>query len=239
MKRNTVLAGALVAAGLLTGAPASASSMIATFEGTVVSGWDAAGVFGKPGSDLAGLAYVQGFTYDTSLGARFTSATSDEVLGGTVIGTASPITDAWITINGVTHHQGVGYYGDAATSQTTGRIQEVNDGFWGSFEERSLGGMTVSPLPPASLDVAFSRIVSLSGCGVSLNCGGASAFIDVDDPSTFAYYAAFNPTSVTVASATGGVPEPTSWALMILGFGLAGGALRLRPHSSRADHVAG
>ena len=47
MKRNTVLAGVLVAAGLFAGAPASATIMIATYEGTVVSGQDAAGEIGR------------------------------------------------------------------------------------------------------------------------------------------------------------------------------------------------
>lgn len=34
--------------------------------------------------------------------------------------------------------------------------------------------------------------------------------------------------NILVQSTPMGVPEPTSWALMILGFGLAGGALRRR-----------
>lgn len=241
MKRNTVLAGALVAAGLLAGAPASASIMIATYQGTVVNGQDAAGVFGKPGTDLAGLTYVQGFTYDTSLGTRLTSATSDEISGAVAVATISPITDAWIIINGVTHHQAVGYAGGAATIQDTSRIQEFNDGFWGSFEERSFAGVIVSPLPPASLDVAFTRTLSLSGCGLILNCGGAAAYIVNGDLSTYAYYANFNPTSVSVVplAAPGGVPEPATWALMLLGFGLVGGMLRARPKAVRGDHVAG
>ena len=29
---------------------------------------------------------------------------------------------------------------------------------------------------------------------------------------------------------TGGLPEPAAWSLMIAGFGLAGAALRRRPH---------
>jgi hypothetical protein len=43
------------------------------------------------------------------------------------------------------------------------------------------------------------------------------AFIDLDD------------VSVTgPAAGAGGVPEPASWALMIAGFGMAGGLLRQR-----------
>lgn len=241
MKRNTVLAGALVAAGLLAGAPASASIMIATYQGTVVNGQDAAGVFGKPGTDLAGLTYVQGFTYDTALGTRFSSATSDEVNGGAAVSTTSPITDAWVIINGVTHHQAIGYSGGAFVSQDAAHIQEFSAGFWGSFDERSFAGVNVSPAPPPSLETAFSRTLSFTGCGVFLNCGGTAAFIDSGDLSTYAYYANFNPTSVSVVplAAPGGVPEPATWALMILGFGLAGGMLRARPRATRGDHVAG
>jgi hypothetical protein len=41
-----------------------------------------------------------------------------------------------------------------------------------------------------------------------------------------------------VSPASGGVPEPAAWAMMILGFGLAGGLLRARPRTAETAATA-
>lgn len=41
-----------------------------------------------------------------------------------------------------------------------------------------------------------------------------------------------SPAAVSAASANGSVPELTTWALMSLGFGLAGGVMRVRQERS-------
>ena len=58
--------------------------------------------------------------------------------------------------------------------------------------------------------------VYFAGTAHSINFAGAANFVAFDD--------------ITFGSATagGGVPEPATWALMIAGMGLAGGALRRR-----------
>lgn len=41
-----------------------------------------------------------------------------------------------------------------------------------------------------------------------------------------------------LSPASGGVPEPAAWAMMILGFGLAGGLLRARPRTAETAATA-
>jgi hypothetical protein len=60
----------VVALGLLLGvaSQASATSITATFAGTVKTGLDTTGVFGTPGANLAGVGYALVFTADTAVG---------------------------------------------------------------------------------------------------------------------------------------------------------------------------
>ena len=67
------------------------------------------------------------------------------------------------------------------------------------------------------------------------NSSGAvdvSAFVDpyfsIDDPNADQYSLVFSQGITNQAAVAPGVPEPASWALMLGGFGLVGGALRAR-----------
>lgn len=57
--------------------------------------------------------------------------------------------------------------------------------------------------------------VSFSGTARSIDFGGGANFVAYDN--------------ITFGSATPGVPEPATWAMMIGGFGLIGTAMRRRP----------
>ena len=62
--------------------------------------------------------------------------------------------------------------------------------------------------------------VSFGGIAKSIDFGGGANFVAYDD--------------VTFGSATaGGVPEPATWAMMLLGFGVIGGAMRHRRRTVR------
>ena len=62
--------------------------------------------------------------------------------------------------------------------------------------------------------------VSFAGIAKSIDFGGGANFVAYDD--------------VTFGSATaGGVPEPATWAMMLLGFGVIGGAMRHRRRTVR------
>ena len=56
---------------------------------------------------------------------------------------------------------------------------------------------------------------------------GANTFVDVTGDQRNGSFA-FDVLNVDTATGPGGVPEPATWALMILGFGAVGGAMRRR-----------
>lgn len=62
--------------------------------------------------------------------------------------------------------------------------------------------------------------VAFGGTARSVDFAGAAGFTGFDD--------------ITFGSATAGVPEPATWAMMLLGFGFAGGAMRYRRRSLSA-----
>jgi PEP-CTERM motif len=67
--------------------------------------------------------------------------------------------------------------------------------------------------------------VRFAGIGRSVTFVGPDATLGVDD---------FN---FTIAGGGGGVPEPATWAMMLFGFGLVGGAVRSRRTSIRVTYA--
>ena len=72
-----------------------------------------------------------------------------------------------------------------------------------------LGSLTIGD-PPASPSAFFSTGVSFAGLGKSVLVSGGTGQIGWDD----------------VTLGIGAVPEPTTWAMMLVGFGFVGGAIR-------------
>ena len=73
-----------------------------------------------------------------------------------------------------------------------------------------------------------TAITSLNGAGLSVSSGDVLAFRFV--PTSGQTFGSLTGISATVdfTAASGAIPEPGTWALMILGFGTAGGMLRRR-----------
>ena len=70
------------------------------------------------------------------------------------------------------------------------------------------------------------QTITFSGIGRSVTFVGPDATLGVDD---------FN---FTLAGGTGGgVPEPATWAMMLIGFGIVGGAMRGRKTSIRVTYA--
>jgi hypothetical protein len=235
MNRLSSVAAGLLGAGLLALAgSASAAVMTITFAGTF-SGDDFAGVIGVAGVHFDDTAFTASFTYDTSKGSLSDFAgTAQYLQGGSAIGAEPAVTSALLTVGGHTTDLTQTFNGSAETygpdynvpfsSRVAGQFEEnsttsfsVGDTF--GYLNFYLGGYGAAP---ARLDQAWQGAIdgygSLAAGTYDANGGGGP---------TIALN--FTPTFVQVRSldASAAVPEPASWALMLVGvFGL-GGAARL------------
>ena len=212
MVRNTTLALALIAAAIAT--PVAAAIKVATYTGPATVS-DQSGVFGPAGTNTFNVPYVVTFIYDTSIGRL-----GEETFGGTIYGGPTPIIDAKLTINGITRRfesQGNGYagilfsdYGHAAADNASGQLGQGNYLYIGAV---------VSDIP-SSLDANFAGTVNRIEGDFRIYTLDASGNVESDAFGTLL--------GGTLTITNAAVPEPASWAMMIAGFGLIGGAMRRR-----------
>ena len=212
--RGRFLFGFVAGAALVTAAaPAAANVVSFAMNGIMVDGLDGEGLFGAKGGDLTGDLVRVVFTFDTSIGNRGpipadppTPAATDSVSGGSNVPgptpgstVPSPLVLATFTIKGVTVSVGGDVGAAAATSP--GNFMEweaVGQGsnFLAAFDE------TLDA--PASLDTPFEPHGLIVG----------DFFVgDVD-------------TTDNTSGDFLGVPEPATWASMLLGIGAIGAAMR-------------
>ncbi len=195
-------AGALAVSGA---GLAQAASLMATYTGTVTELTDTLGAFGDPDMVLDGSAFVATFTYDPSLGEISTY----KMDGGLYWGLPEMMS-ANLTING----QSYAFSG-----------YEVRIEVFPTYVAHYLSGPTgwlglrlAMANPPADYFSTMPLSAGSSGAGY----GGLLA-------NQQSYGFSLRAETLEITSLTSAVPEPGAWALMILGFGLAGAALRRRP----------
>ena len=217
-RSGRILAAALVAAALA--GQAAAAVVVTTYRGTISNGTDTTGVFGAPGL-LNGLSFVAIFRTDSDApGATATFVPPLTKIDGA--GPTPPVT-ATITIKGVTYAFGSGY---GAQFQQDNGVSEFfehyasNDGAAVLYAGGS--GVGLDFLPSADWRTFTGADLSLVS-----NFFGVMD-IHVYDPVTDTYTsqakANLHITSVSV-------PEPATWALLIVGFGALGAVLRRRRHA--------
>jgi hypothetical protein len=207
-------AAACTAAALAIGAaPASAAVLVVTYQG-FASGRAAPETFGMP-ADFQNVAYEAAFTIDAALGAAIPTPDGTVVEGS---GPTSPVLSAFIRINGVRR--------DVAPSFGRLRLDPVAMTVSHVIESRA-GGLTLFQLsttfstPPTSFEDAPAGVV-----------GGSGGFLAYDDQGRETVSLTLTADRLVIAPPAAGpppgstVPEPTAWALMILGFGGAGASLR-------------
>jgi hypothetical protein len=221
---NLKLLSAIATIALFAGSPAArASIVVVTYAGTVSNGFDYTGVFGTANADLTGGSYSVVYKFDTSKGQFQTDALSQHSFGS---GAASPSLGATVTINGhsasiggVTSADAYGYHGIGFATQT---INVKDDYFDPDHEVRftQAGINNYDGGLPGSFTSPF-----IFHLGAGDNSYGSSQFSYVD-PTTHAQQSAFaNATFSTLTVSA--VPEPSTWAMMMLGFaGLAFAACR-------------
>jgi hypothetical protein len=237
-----VMAFAGAALALALPQQANAATVVITYQGIIESGFDITGVFGQAGQDLTGLSYSTVYTLtEPTAGAIVNNdGVSGSTYGGTNYGVASPVS-ATITINGVTQAVGGNYIGIA---QQVDGLPSQNDFDLVFHEAQDQTNTAIAESNNLIYDVIESNVFNFVNSSnyfesltYSVNSGdmtsGAFLFYSADLANgTTPVYAAgsLTPQSVNIAgfSVATAVPEPETWAMMLMGFALIGAATRGR-----------
>lgn len=210
-------AGLLLALGAR---PASADVITVTFTG-IANGIDTLRYFGNS-PYVVNANYVSTYTFDTSLGTPYDPTGRYEVYGGALYGTTTPVISASLTINGMTYSVPVNSSGYLEFDNPT----SSSGGF------RVDGGVFTDSSGNYRLDNTIYSTSSSAPFLTSLNTSFSYSFQPGDGEggefTVASEMITLSPLSVTVTDA---VPEPSTWAMMILGF--AGiGFLAYRPKNN-------
>ncbi len=250
MTKILVSAAAAIAFG--SWSSASANVLMVTDIGTVVGGYDGLGLFGTAGADLIGDSYEAVFTFDLS-GLSYNDGSQAYAYGGQVFGGSSTFVNEIVTINGVSAPS----FGESA-----GEIYAANAG---SASAQSHFAASVTPVftyPTFNLTSYISADYFVApNDSIPLDYTQSGTYTSADY-SMYAYFDAFSVSldlqtgqssgnwtaadvtlsSVTVSSVTlseplspTSVPEPSTWAMLLLGFAGLGFAGYRTSRKSFAD----
>ena len=229
-----IVSAAAFAVAMGTCASASATIIDVIYKGSVIegSGPDDLGLFGPVGGSLVGDAFVATFEMDTSKGIPLFTATENYIHGGTLYGVDSPMTRATVEINGNTADVGVGLsdfvqsflgFPGVANQQSHGATSDSNSILMAVSDANlaSVGNIPFTIDVPFTFtfdasDAGFGQVFFKEGAiGTSLSLGPTQLIYQFPSP--------------------GGVPEPSTWAMMLLGFaGLGYAAYRTTKTSCAA-----
>lgn len=203
---------AAACAAVLAASPASAAVFVVTYEG-FASGRALAGAFGDE-TEFVNVAYQAAFTIDTSLGSAIPIPDGALVEGS---GASSPVLSAYLMINGV-RRDVTPSFGRLRLDPTAFRVSHVVESRVGGFTSFQLA--TQFEAPPTSFEEAPAGVV-----------GGSGGFLSYTEEGVEAVSLTLTATRLVIAPPAEGppaspAPEPAGWALLILGFGAAGAALR-------------
>ncbi len=245
-----VSAALTLAVGLLFAPPSASAAVTYTYFGTVSSGFDETGVFGLAGQDLAGLGlgFTATFVREDIPGAEYYSDATFSSVGGSFPN--SPV-QGEVTINGRTLS-----FGSSFGQQWQRKEPDGSGGEYEEFLHNAQSNLNDYDAGTGISNYRANGVL-LTGTGNNLNflssadyhtlssVGSAQGvflggYVQVHEyvlgpggaRSGYSYgLARLTATSMTVSNSDGpvaAVPEPASWALMILGFGSAGAMLRAR-----------
>ena len=203
---------ALVVAGLLVGGASAASAAVVVL--------DFAGVATTNNQTTVGGFYNGGTSGDGNTGTNFGVAfTSNALAINSYNGSGEPNPGILFFLSGgaVTMDYALGFttgFSFNYSSNSSASIT-VYDGLGGTGNVLATLSLVNNFQPGCGYCAWTPTGISFAGIAKSIDFAGGANFVGYDN--------------ITLGSAiAGGVPEPTSWALMIAGFGLTGAAMRRR-----------
>lgn len=219
--------------------PADATIVTVTYEGTMLGGFDGVGYFGL--DQLAGQHYKAVYVFDTTLGHEFfNSPTANYALGGSFFGSSSPALSATMIINNVAFSfqpNDTGFiaaasdpppFPNSVAQHDAREFQQVNNIVQSARLIHSVGSRDQDL--PAALAGPVSNYIIDSQDTVSALFSASYFNSNTQRFIIFVQDARLSPETLSISAA---VPEPSTWAMMILGF--AGvGFLSYRRRNNRA-----
>jgi hypothetical protein len=203
------------ALALLASAPAAAATMVATFTGDAVGLFDPGHNFGAS-NFVAFTPATATFTYDPTLEPVQNTILGHAITGGTSLSDVSPILSASLTINGHTLNFDTSQLGTISiTHLLGGNLFDISTLYsLAGFSDHIDANLFSSGIPNS-----FTSPFTATGIG-GVDFGSGSLRHGSHGGLFF--------TGLDVTELASGVPEPATWAMLLLGFGATGFALRRR-----------
>jgi PEP-CTERM motif len=201
-------------------ATASATLIDVIYKGAVKNGVDGIGLFGVAGADLTGDAFVATFNMDTSKGNNLSTPTENLIEGGAVYVVDSPMIAVTFEINGISHTISGGDNGTVqsflgqpgvANQQTHYAYDATgNSVFLNVFDAASASVGNI----PFTIDVPLDFVFTSSDLGQGealFHSGNIGTGLDLRPTELIYQYPSTD-------GGGGAVPEPSTWAMLLLGF---------------------
>ena len=231
-RRSILTAGAAIAVigASLHGAAARAATITMTVSGTVLSGEAQTGVFGPANTNLTGESFSLVYLFDPTSGDQTTTVTQDHLFGGSAYSLPT-IGSGTLDLNGNIDNVGiVGAYisdtllsNDGTTSYISANAEYQSASYPITVDD--FVNFFVSS-PSATFPTSFASNFSYSPVAGDSSGGAFQVYVVDARGGTANAYGQLEPTSISEVY-TVPIPEPATWAMMLIGVGMIGAGMRL------------